>query len=421
MSVHPEPTPGAPADQDAAASGTPVPVHNGRAPPAMRRGAALRRRRRLRTAVVQAVYVLAAVGLGLLVPTVSVGATVDSRRVTEVLVAVGAAFVPFIAIIYSLLFLVVQFSATAFTPRLNLFRDSPIVWHGFSFFTSVIVFAFTATFTIGKDTETTILVPIVVTVLVLVAIVMFRVLQARAFSSIQLASTLSAVARRGREVVDDVYPEQTTEGPAAPGQPPRDAGDVRWPGRAVTLQGIDVPAVVGCAERADVVIELCVRPGQAIHQHGRVALVHGAGKVAAHELIRALHTGIERTFDQDPTMALRVFADIALRALSPGINDPTTAIQALDEIDTLLRQIVTHDLDVETVNGSDGQPRVKLRLPTWDDYLTVAVDEIIAISPSWPVQRRVERLLTDLIEIAPAEHAEALRARIDRRQPQVRR
>ncbi|WP_270043365.1 DUF2254 family protein [Solirubrobacter ginsenosidimutans] len=382
----------------------------------MHRGAALLHRRRLRTAVVQAVYVFAAVGLGLLVPTVSVGATVDSGRVTEVLVAIGAAFVPFIAIIYSLLFIVVQFSATAFTPRLNLFRDSPIVWHGFSFFTSVIVFAFTASFTIDKDTQTTVLVPIVITVLVLVALVMFRALQASAFKSIQLASTLSAVARRGREVVNDVYPEQTTEGPAAPAA--HDAGDVRWPRRAGTLQGIDVPALVRCAERADVVIELCVQPGKVIHQHGRVALVHGAGTVAAHEVIRSLHTGIERTFDQDPTMALRVFADIALRALSPGINDPTTAIQALDEIDTLLRQIVARDLALETVNGSDGQPRVKLQLPTWDDFLTVALDEIIAISPSWPVQRRVEQLLTDLIEIAPAEHAEALRARSDPPQPQ---
>jgi hypothetical protein len=54
-----------------------------------------------------------------------------------------------------------------------------------------------------------------------------------------------------------------------------------------------------------------------------------------------------------------------------------------------LRQIVTRDLATETINGSDGRPRVKLRLPTWDDYLTVAVDEITAISPSWPVQRRV--------------------------------
>jgi uncharacterized membrane protein len=104
-----------------------------------------------------------------------------------------------------------------------------------------------------------------------------------------------------------------------------------------------------------------------IPEHGRVALVHGDGEVPARELLRALQTGIERTFDQDPTMALRVLADIALRALSPAVNGPTTAIQALDEIDSLLRQLVNRDLAVETVNGSDDQPRLRLRLPTWDD------------------------------------------------------
>jgi uncharacterized membrane protein len=388
----------------------------------MRHAAAPRRRRRLRTALVQAIYVLAAVGLGLVVPHISVGATVESRRVTEMLVAVGAAFVPFIAIIYSLLFLVVQFSSTTFTPRLNLFRDSRIVWHAFSFFTSVIVFSFTAAFAIGKDPQTTLLVPIIVMVVVLVAIAVFRSLQSSAFRSIQLASTLSAIAQRGREVVDDVYPNQTPEDPAAH-RGPAPNGEVLWPARAATLQAIDIPALARCAERADVVIELCVRPGQMIPEHGRVALTHGDGAVAAHELVQTLQTGNERTFDQDPTMALRVLADIALRALSPAVNDPTTAVQALDEIDSLLRQLLTRDLAVETVNGSDGQPRLQLALPTWEDYLAVALDEIIAIAgSSCHVRRRVDRLLTELIAIAPTERTEALRARsIELAQPHVRR
>jgi uncharacterized membrane protein len=384
----------------------------------MRGGGALRHRRRAQTLFVQAVYILAGIGLGLAAPNISVGATIESRRVTEMLVAVGAAFVPFIAIIYSLLFLVVQYSSTAFTPRLNLFRDSPIVWHAFSFFTSVIVFAFTAAFAIGKDPETTLLVPIVTILLVLVAIGMFRTLQTSAFGSIQLASTLSAIARRGTEVIEDLYPNQATEAPASSGRPPNGAGEVRWATRTATLQAIDVLALVGCAERADVVIEMCVRPGQTIPEHSRVALIHGDGKVAAHELIPNLQTGIERTFDQDPTMALRVLADIALRALSPAVNDPTTAVQALDEIDGLLRQLSRRDLAVETVAGSDGRPRLLLRLPTWEDYVAVALDEIIAIADrSSQVRPRVNQLLTELIAIAPADRAETLQGRL--RRPRV--
>ena len=108
----------------------------------------------------QLIYVLAAFALGLLVPRIPVGFTVSSVRAVDSLLAVGAGVVAFIGIVYSLLFLVVQFGSTTFTPRLNLFRDAPIVWHGFGFFTGVLVFSFTAAFSIGKDDQASGLVPI---------------------------------------------------------------------------------------------------------------------------------------------------------------------------------------------------------------------------------------------------------------------
>jgi uncharacterized membrane protein len=394
----------------------PVGGHAGR--PGVRLRGAVRRRRRLRTGLVQAGYVLGAVGLAILLPHIPVGVSVDSRRVTEMLIGVGAAFVPFIGIIYSLLFLVVQFGSTTFTPRLNLFRDSPIVWHGFSFFTSVIVFAFTTAITIGKDEQTTLAVPVTVMVVVLVAITVFRALQGSAFRSIQLAATLAAVARRGREVIDDVYPDDLPA--TAPARDPvtsgtRSAGstDVLWLDRSATLQTIDVGRLVGLAESADAVIEMCVGPGEVVPEHGRVAVIHGDGDALEHDVIRALHTGIERTFDEDPALSLRVLADIALRALSPAISDPTTAVQALDEIESLLRAIARRDLDVDTVRGMDGQPRVQLRLPTWDDYVGVALDEIIAIgSSSVQVERRMARLLADLAAVVRSGRQKPLQARL---------
>jgi uncharacterized membrane protein len=363
---------------------------------------------------VQVVYILGALGLGLLIPSIGVGATIESRRATEMLVAVGVAFVPFIGIIYSLLFLVVQFGTTTFTPRLNLFRDSPIVWHGFSFFTSVIVFAFTAALAIGKDEQTTLLVPIAVMVLVVVAIAVFRALQSSAFRSIQLASTLAAVARRGRQVVDGMYPDPIGAEVAPDRSVASRTGglEVLWPSHAATLQVIDVRRLLSAAERADGVIELCVSPGDLIPEQSRVAVIHGGDESAEQDVIGALHVGIERTFDQDPGLALRVLADIALRSLSPAINDPTSAVQALDQVDGLLRVMMSRQLAVGTVSAPDGQPRVLLRLPTWDDYVGVALDETIASSgSSEQVRRRVDRLLTELAAIAPAARREALQAR----------
>ena len=259
------------------------------------------------------------------------------------------------------------------------------------------------------------MIPALVLVMVVAALGVFKALQNSAFRSIQLAATLDAVAQRGRQVVDGVYPDDTHELPAAANGRHVVVGEILWRRPAATLQAVDVPALVRCAERMDVVIELCVRPGEVIPERGRVAIVHGAGEVAADELLPALRTGIERTFDQDPAMALRVLADIALKALSPAVNDPTTAVQALDEIDQLLRVLVGRDLAVETVKGSDGETRVLLPLPSWEDYVGVALDEIIALDRASPlVGGRVDRLLTELVAIAPAGREEALQARLER-------
>jgi uncharacterized membrane protein len=338
-------------------------------------------------------------------------------------VAVGAGFVPFIGIVYSMLFLVVQFGSTTFTPRLNLFRDDPIVWHGFSFFTAVIVFAFTAVFAIGSGSETTLLVPIFLGIAILAAIALLRSLQTAAFRSIQLASILEQVSQRGREVIEGVHPERLAASDRSGGlsnaraspvvETPSDGPDLLWPRRSSIVQTLDVPRLVRAAEHEGARIHLCVVPGETIFDQSRVAVVVGGPNLPDAEILKALRLGSERTFDQDPALALRLLADIALRALSPAVNDPTTAVQALDAITDLLRLLVARDLGVEVVDGADRTPRVVLKLPSWEDYVSVGLDEIIDSGlNSVQVRRRLGRLLEDLLAVAPPQHREPIERRL---------
>ena len=101
----------------------------GKTRPARRLGRAFHRRRRLRAGITQLCYVLAGVALGLLIPRIEVGFTVPRAEAAQMLLAVGAALITFIGVVFSLLFLVVQFASTTFTMRLNLFQNSPLVWH----------------------------------------------------------------------------------------------------------------------------------------------------------------------------------------------------------------------------------------------------------------------------------------------------
>ena len=101
----------------------------------------LRRKRRLRAGVLQLLAAVVAIGLAFVVPQIPIGFDISTIHVTEMLIGMGAATVAFVGIIYSLLFLVVQFGSTTFTPRLNLFRDDPIVWRSFAFYTAVLIAA----------------------------------------------------------------------------------------------------------------------------------------------------------------------------------------------------------------------------------------------------------------------------------------
>ena len=384
----------------------------------------LRRKRRLRADLVQLLAAAVAVGLGFLLPHAHIGYDIPVSEAVSMLVAVGAATVTFIGVVFSLLFLVVQFGSTTFTPRLNLFRDAPIVWRAFAYYVGVVVYSLTAALVIGRDEKVSGVVPFAAFLGVLIAIILYRSLQNAAFQSIQLGPVLSQVANRGREVIDGLYTAparagQDSTSPRTPATSPPGLGaqQIRWPHHAAVIQVINVPRVLRTAERAGATVQFTVGPGDEIAEGAALAVVTGPREPALEpEVLKAVTVGVERTFEQDPALALRLLADIALRALSPAVNDPTTAVQALDRIASLLRVLATRDLDIENIADGSGTTRVKLVLPTWDDYLAVALDEIIALPGLLPtITRRLARLLDDIAAIAPPGR----RPGLDKRRTQI--
>jgi uncharacterized membrane protein len=132
-----------------------------------------------------------------------------------------------------------------------------------------------------------------------------------------------------------------------------------------------------------------------------VAALHGADASDA-EILAGLITGQERTFGQDPLFAFRLLADIGLRALSPAVNDPATAVQVLDTIESLLAPLATRDLDVADITDDAGTVKVVLALPSWDDYLRISLDDLIESSSGSPMALlRAQALLAGLLDAAP--------------------
>jgi uncharacterized membrane protein len=124
------------------------------------------------------------------------------------------------------------------------------------------------------------------------------------------------------------------------------------------------------------------------------------GRLAA---VAALLTR-QRTFEQDPKYALRLLVDIAIKALSPAINDPTTAVQAVDQIEDLMRRLGRHDLEAGYVTDANGILRVVFPMPSWEDYLRLSFDEIRQFGTnSVQVMRRLRSALSAVAEAVTGE------------------
>ena len=127
----------------------------------------------------------------------------------------------------------------------------------------------------------------------------------------------------------------------------------------------------------------------------------------------AVAIGDERTMRQDPAFAFRLLADISAKALSPGVNDPSTSTQALDQIELLLRQIGGRRLAPGIGRDNAGAVRLRFPTPSWEDYLSLALYETRHFGEgSVQITRRLRALLEDLHESVPPTRRVAIDAEL---------
>jgi uncharacterized membrane protein len=125
-------------------------------------------------------------------------------------------------------------------------------------------------------------------------------------------------------------------------------------------------------------------------------------EIPADELLAALQLRRERSFENDPKYAFRLLVDIAAKALSPAINDATTAVQALDQIEDLLQRLAQRHIDAGVYRDAAGTIRIIVPSSTWSDYLALAFDEIRQCGASQVQIARRMRAALNALEITTA-------------------
>jgi uncharacterized membrane protein len=178
---------------------------------------------------------------------------------------------------------------------------------------------------------------------------------------------------------------------------------LHYAGEPKAVAAFEVKALVRLATEADAVIAVECAVGDTLGDESLLMRVRGGRKpVPEANLREAVRLEAARTFEQDPKYPIRLLVDVAIRALSPAVNDPTTAVQALDQIEDLLRRLGRRELEAGYAGDETGALRVIFPTPTWDDYLTLAFDEIRQYgATSIQVMRRLRSALFDLAEAVP--------------------
>jgi uncharacterized membrane protein len=377
---------------------------------------------RVSTWVIPLSYALVATAAGMILPRIEMPvfhgltATVSVSAAMAIYSSIASGMLALSGIVFSLAFVMIQFSATAYSPRLVLWisRD-PFMWHAVGVFTATFLYAIAALAWVDRNGSgrVPLISSLVVIALLLASVTMFVGLIQR-ITMLQINRMLDFTGDQGRKVIEAVYPR--SDAPVA------SLCSTEFQGLAITqtmlhrtrpevIQALNIDALVGLAREADAIIEMIAAVGDTVVDSTPLLRVFGAHQnIDERKLATAIEMGDERTFEQDPKYAIRLLVDIAIKALSPAINDPTTAVQALDQIEDLLLRLGSRRLEVGEFRDSGGQLRLVVPFPTWEDFLRLALDEIRFYgAQSVQVMRRMTALVRDLNSRLPEERRAELR------------
>ena len=252
--------------------------------------------------------------------------------------------------------------------------------------------------------------------LILLSLALFLIFFGRFILRLRPAAVAKRVSDVARETVTTVT-EAAQKHAAPAGTAVAGPVQIVRSERAGSVQAVHVRGLVTWASKRDCVLELRATVGDPLTAGQPLIAVHGEAVLpatAGRQLRGMVALGLERSADQDVGFAIRVMVDIAIRALSPAINDPTTGVQVLDHLANVLQLLGSMPLRAPlTFPDQEGTPRLLMPAPSWEDYLTLAVTEIREYgATAIQVTRRLRAMLDELEKSVRPEHRSAVEAQL---------
>ncbi|MFE1287896.1 DUF2254 domain-containing protein [Streptomyces sp. NPDC058751] len=329
----------------------------------------------------------------------------DAKAVVTV---VSSAMMTFIGVVFSISLVAVQMASGQFTPRVvRIFVRSRITKATFAVFLATFLLSLLVLTSYEGQAEAMYVtsVPLVQSVLTLtmlgLSLLLFVLYVNQTLRLMRISHVIDRITREAFKVVARMPAARSTGEEETLGP---ETARLAHHGRAGVLRDVNIARLVGAARREGVVLRLIPRIGDFVVPGTPLFAVHEGPAPAGRSLGHTVSVGVDRTFHQDFAFGLRQLADIGLRALSAAVNDPTTAVQAVDRIVQFLAAVAGRPLDTVLHRDRHGTVRLVQPVPGWTELVDLGFAEIRGCAVGTPqVTRRLVAGLDDLAAIAPAD------------------
>ncbi len=350
----------------------------------------------------------------------------DAEAARSVLSTIAASLTTVTALTFSLTVVTLQLASSQFSPRLlRTFSSDLFVQSTLALFLATFIYSVTVLRAVRNSTDdnsgefvpaAAVTLAFVLVVASVVALVLFL---AHLSAQIRVETLLRTVRLEAAHTMRAVLPERgSAEAGHAVPAPPAEAVLL-----AATAHGfltrIAAEGLVKVAVDEDVVLSIDLYPGCFVVEGTPLGRAWSAGAerldaeradIIAKRIARCVQTGVERTASQDVGYGLRQLTDVASRALSPGINDPTTAVHALGHISALLCELTAFEVGPALVRDQDNRVRVVLQRPDFATYVDLGISQPRRYgAPDPQVLAAIFQVLMDLSHrVAPGQRSVVL-------------
>ncbi len=341
----------------------------------------------------------------------------SSGAAGSVLGTITGSMITFTGFVFSTIMVALQFASGQISPRVlkSAFRE-PRTKVSLGVFIATFMFTLIAQADLNSDRVPQLTVTIAV-LLVIASVIVFLSMLHDLSQTMRAANMVAAVGESTRTTLEQVYPDPAGEHPDPVRTHVMDPNDavqvIRHDGQGGVVQAYDTDGLIELARTHDAVVEIAPGTGDFVPYGSPLFRIYRS-EVPEAELRSRIALGAERTIVQDPAFGIRIVVDAGAKALSPGVNDPTTAVVAIDQVHDLLQFLGTRRLRTGEHRELDGTLRLVENQPTWPDFVSLGIDEIRMFGEgSVQVARRLRAAIADLLQVVPAERRPPLEEQLE--------